>query len=109
MALYGYFGLMPSIERSLRDNPVPPGSISSAPRTARPPVESAPPSRAERVRKLQVAVALAYWGVCSLLLIGVVVVAWLDFREVTRSYAAQRRAMWTEAVGTVQRDRSDDD
>lgn len=107
MALYGYFVLMPSIERSLRENPVPAPSITAGP--TRPGVDKPPTSKAQRIRKYQVAVALAYWGVCSLLLVSVVMVAWLDFREVTRVYAEQRRAMWTSAVATVEDQQPDDE
>ncbi len=107
MALYGYFVLMPSIERSLRENPIPRPSISAGP--SRPGGDKPSTSRAQRIRKFQLAVALAYWGVCSLLLVSVVMVAWLDFREVTRVYVEQRRAMWTSSVATVDDQQPDDE
>jgi len=106
MALYGYFVLLPSIERSLREHPAPPISRSASASAAEP--DSPPITKAQRVRKFQVAVALAYWGVCALMLVAVVLVAWLDFREVTRVYAAQRRDIWTQAVSSVEEQSMDD-
>ena len=109
MALYGYFVVMPSIERSLRDNPLPPPGIVAGSRTTPLRPENPATTRAQRVRKLQIAVALAYWGVCSLLLVSVVLVAWLDFREVTRVYVEQRQVMWTKAVANVEDPQPDDE
>jgi hypothetical protein len=99
MTLYGYFGLMPSLERSARRNP----EISLAGPQVAPGAsglqESPAVTRANRVRKLQIAVALAYWGVCALLLVAALAVAWLDFREVTRMYVSNRRAIWSDGSG----------
>ena len=108
MALYGYFGLMPSIERSLREKPVLPSTLSAGPPAAHPLTENPPTPKAQRAHKLQVAVALAYWGVCAALLVGVVLVAWLDFREVARVYVAQRRAMWSQTAGAIENQTPDD-
>ena len=49
----------------------------------------------------RVAAAYAYWAVCGLLICAAMVVAWLDFREVSRTYAAQRRALWEEATRSI--------
>jgi hypothetical protein len=105
MVLYGYLGLMPSIERSVRaDSPI--AAQSEALRSPSAGLDKPPLTRAQRVHKLQVAVALAYWGVCALLLVGLVLVAWLDLREISRRYAAERRAMWSQAADRI--GRSDD-
>lgn len=54
----------------------------------------ASPTRRER-RALQVQVLFAdvYWVACGLLTLGAISVAWLDFREVSRNYVEQRRAL----------------
>jgi len=47
------------------------------------------PAKAESLRKLAKAQLLffyAYWGVCFALIIALLVVAYLDFREVSRNY-----------------------
>ena len=97
MTIYGYFGLMPAIDRSLNargpEVSRPAAAVRSANGSA-----STPLTREQRVRKFKVATALAYWGVCALLLCGVVLVAWLDLREVTRNYIAQRRAIWNQTA-----------
>ena len=101
MALYGYFGLMPTLDRNLHS------ASSSAPAgTSR--VDAAdsvlkPHSgqKTARVHKLQVAVALAYWGICALLLVGAVGIAWLDFREVSRLFVTRRRELWTQAADQI--------
>ncbi|HLJ54814.1 MAG TPA: hypothetical protein VKT77_07210 [Chthonomonadaceae bacterium] len=105
LTLYGYFGLMPAIERTLRRNPE---VAASTPRLS-PALDAASPAaaRAHRVRKLQIAIALAYWGVCSLLLVGAIVVAWLDFREITRTYVENRRAIWADSTGPPSTDDAD--
>jgi len=102
MGLYGYFGLMPNIERSLREHPI---QAVASPGGATSPAQHLPPAlaRAQRARKFQVAVALAYWGVCSLLILGVLVVAWLDLREISNRYVSERRAMWGAAVEQVEK------
>ena len=49
----------------------------------------------------RVAAAYAYWTVCGLLICAAMVIAWLDFREVSRTYAAKRRALWEEATRSI--------
>ena len=98
MILYGYFGLMPSLARAARESAASGAAISAPARLDRSESRSQPQTHAQRVRKLQVAVALAYWGVCGLVLLAVLLVAWLDLREISRSYVAERRAMWTQAA-----------
>ena len=101
MALYGYFSLMPAIERTVRESAASGSSVAAATARGRSDALLRQASRSQRARKLQVAVALAYWGVCGLLLISVLFVAWLDFREITRTYVDQRRAMWVQAAEQV--------
>ncbi len=38
--------------------------------------------------------AYAYWGVCLSLLVALMLVAWLDFREVGRSFDQQQAAIF---------------
>jgi hypothetical protein len=44
--------------------------------------------------------AYSYWGVCGLLVIAALFLAWLDFREVSRAYLEERRAILTDTVRT---------
>jgi len=100
MVIYGYFGLMPALRRSVQSD-----SASSVVRhsTAVGAQPSAIQSEHERrVRKLKASAGLAYWGVCSLLLVGTVFVAWLDLREISRNYVAERRAMWMQAADRIE-------
>ena len=60
--------------------------------------------RTLRARRLVVYLAMAYWGVCSLLMVGVLFLAWLDFRETTRNFALQAQALREETVATLQQD-----
>src|SRR5450432_1101881 len=48
--------------------------------------------------KVTVAVAYAYWGVCTLLLLTILFVAWLDLREISKDDLNQRRAIWSETA-----------
>ena len=98
MVIYGYFGLMPSLARSLRTNPVSAPHTTVAAQNRESQLDLQQYNRAQRIRKMRVSVALAYWGVCALMLVGVVLVAWLDLREISRTYVAERRAMWSEAA-----------
>ena len=102
MVIYGYFSLMPSLARSIRENPLPASSSVSAHHSDASNLGKRPLTRAERLRKLRVAIALAYWGVCGLFIVAVVLVAWLDLREISRTYVEQRRAMWTQAADQLE-------
>ncbi len=89
MTIYGLWVLMPAIHHAAQVHPL----LASV--------------HVRRQIFTRVAIAYAYWGVCALLLCAAMVVAWLDFREVSRTYAAQRRALWDEATHSIsQRDRS---
>ena len=105
MVIYGYFGLMPSVARAVRET----AAQSSASTGHHPDVssrDSQPMTHAQKVRKLRIAVALAYWGVCGLLIVGVVFVAWLDLREISRHYVMERKAIWSQTAGNL--DHQDD-
>jgi hypothetical protein len=98
MVIYGYFGLMPALRNSIRLS-TPPSVTSHTSQGSQPiAVET---DRERRVRKLKASAGLAYWGVCSLLLVGAVFVAWLDLREISRNYVAERRAIWNEEADRI--------
>lgn len=103
MVAYGYFGLMPSVLRAVRESSA--SAATSAMSAAHPPglldQANAHITRNQRIRKMRIAIALAYWGVCGLLLVSVVFVAWLDLREISRQYVAERRAMWNQAADRI--------
>ena len=65
-------------------------------------------ARARKVAFAKVAVAYAYWGVCMLLLLAVLFVAWLDWREVARVSLSQQFALRAEAIQTMSRPAPDD-
>lgn len=102
MVLYGYFGLMPSLGRSVREGNVAARRSAGARLSENGGQDELSP-RVQRIRKYQVAVALAYWGVCALLLVAVLLVAWLDLREVSRQYIAERREIWRQAAGQIEK------
>lgn len=106
MVVYGYFGLMPSVAQPLPEAPASRQTLSSSNPRGKASPEQGSMTRAERVRKLRAAAALAYWGVCALLLVAAVFVAWLDVREISRRYVAERRAIWSQTADLP--DRSDD-
>lgn len=87
MSVYGVTSLMPSLRRSINENPV--SLRRDAVRT--------PEQKARRnIIKAQIVFAYGYWGVCGLLVLSAAFVAYLDFREVSRNYMAQRRAIWSD-------------
>jgi len=98
MVIYGYFGLMPSVTRAVHE--AGPASVSTDLRPGTSPANP-PMTRAQRVRKLQIAVAMAYWGVCGLLIVSVIFVAWLDLREISRHYLMERKAIWNQTAGNL--------
>ena len=50
---------------------------------------------AKQVMKAQVIFAYGYWSVCGVLLTATLFTAWLDVREMSRSYVEHRKAIWT--------------
>jgi len=70
-------------------------------------------NRTLKKRSVVVYLAMAYWGVCSLVMVGILFLAWLDFRETTRAFSQQAQALRQETVATLQQDaqrrRADED
>ena len=113
MTLYGYFVLMPS----LRELPhiAPPADQNSAVTTlARVPghttvgtgiikvnTSNADYKLSEQARKTALAKVIfvyGYWSVCGVLIIGLILVSWLDFRELTRAYEDQRQRLYFNSL-----------
>ena len=104
MSVYGFSSLMPAIRRQAvvyRQRTV--TTQPSQTGTQIPPA-SQQSSRTKKIMLLQLAIAYAYWGTCGLLIIALLLVAWLDLREVTRNYVLQRRAVFMETAARL-RDR----
>jgi hypothetical protein len=40
----------------------------------------------------------AYWSVCLTLVLSLVLITWMDLREVSRNYLEQRKALWSSAT-----------
>src|SRR5581483_1656699 len=111
MTLYGGLFLMPSLRASSRAAQRAVFSRTHRGETAVPATMRTPEQRTsdERDRKAlltQVIFAYAYWTVCGLLVLGLLGVAWLDFREVLRNYSARRRQLWMEAIDRAQKGQS---
>ena len=105
MTVYGMLGLMPSVRR-IRDSSALKRPVLSA--SATPEQRAAARAENRRIRRVmlaQVAFVYGYWSVCGVLAVTALLVAWLDMREVSRNFAAQRRALWTEAAARGQRER----
>ena len=99
MAVYGYFSLMPSLRVAAHKNA--PATISHT--TVRSSAKNSDivtdMSRQEReAQAAKLVFAYAYWGVCLSLLIALMLVAWLDFREVGRNFDQQQAAMFAESL-----------
>jgi hypothetical protein len=101
MVIYGYFGLMPALRRSVHVDSTPSSFSHNSAVENGSQTDSTQSDHERRIRKLKASAGLAYWGVCSLLLVGAVFVAWLDLREISRNYVAERRAMWTQAADRI--------
>ena len=63
--------------------------------------------RANRVVAANVLFAYGYWSICSLLVVGMLFVAWLDTREVSRNYLNERRSVWLEAARNMPHDKQE--
>jgi len=105
MALYGFFVLMPTLKRSavveshrIQDIRGEPGGISRPVLTID---QAARIRRSHRVVAVQVLAAYGYWTICGLISVAMVFVAWLDLREVSRTYLQQRRAIWAETASRL--------
>ncbi len=109
MSIYGGTVLMPAINRSIAAHslkrttvtvPTPPDAALPVPA----PSQIAAEAHARKVQRLQVAVAFAYWGVCVLLIVAILLIAWLDLREISRNYLSQYRNLRSEVAEGVKRD-----
>lgn len=104
MSLYGFVVLMPAINRSVAAHKI--ARIeASAPGSKAAPVLTPAQRKEQKKVYTQVAFVYAYWGVCGLLVIAALFIAWLDLREVSRNYLAQRRAIWNEVAMRSRGDR----
>jgi hypothetical protein len=105
MSLYGYFRIMPGF----RQSSVHPAHVV-AQRTGGP-VLKVPPGvvltpveeRARRVVIAQLLFVYFYWTVCGVLILAVLIIAWLDLREIMRTYDTQRAAIWATAIREAKR------
>jgi hypothetical protein len=119
MALYGYAILMPSMRalphvtqtidragsvyrtgsanRADSKGTARSGSSTAARDAASNPVKPL----TEKQRKTALAKVLfvyGYWSVCGLLLVALILVSWLDFRELSRNYGEYRRRLYAESL-----------
>lgn len=103
MALYGYFSLMPRLNAAIQtyhrlemktDQPV--RAVAQTPAAA------AELERARKVHKVQIAFVMAFWGAWTLLFFALLVIAWLDAREVLHTYVQQRRAVWQDVANRTE-------
>lgn len=108
MTLYGSLSLMPGLKRAIKRE----AHVSAALSGGRPlasldPTVRAKVVRARRAAAVQVTFAYSYWAVCALLVAVLIVVAWLDVREVQRRYVDQRIRLFAETAQALTRDRID--
>ena len=106
MSVYGGFTVMPQVRQAVgkRDTPELNRLAKSQPGPTLTLKQIAHAKHTLRARQVVVSLAMAYWGVLSLLLVLVLFLAWLDFRETTRNFALQAQALRQETVVTLQRD-----
>lgn len=87
MAIYGGFVLMPSL-RSAKEAALARTLDSQEPQAI----------RAKNVMKTKLIFAYGYWSVCGILVTATLLVAWLDVREMSRSYLEQRKSIWANVT-----------
>ncbi len=106
MGVYGRFNLMPHVNQTVNrpDTPELTRIAASQPGPRWTSTQIAHAKRTLRARRVLVSLALAYWGLCSLMLVAIIFLAWLDFRETTRNFALQSQALRQETVVTLQQD-----
>lgn len=108
MAIYGMVVLMPGVNRAATEA-VRAGKIASQRPTAA--VGSGATTavlhvsgKQARILKVQVYFTYGYWIVWTVLVLSLLLIVWLDLREVSRSYLNQRLKLWESAANaTVQR------
>ena len=107
MTLYGYLALMPSLRTLPRvgahKRPGVTGQISAAPRQSSQAAGAVDPvtGLTEQERKAALAKVVfvyGYWSVCGVLILALVIVSWLDFRELSRNYDAHRQSLFTSTL-----------
>ena len=104
MSIFGFYRVMPAVHRSVgRSDTLELRRMADAqPGQDLTMQQIAHAKRTLKARTVVIYMAMAYWGVCSLLMVAVLFLAWLDFRETTRSFALQARALRQETVATLQ-------
>jgi hypothetical protein len=111
VALYGFFVLMPSLQRAMVAESREIQAIRAEQASATPNTSGTKAlgnsqavriRRAHRVAAVKVLFAYGYWSVCGLLVVAMVFVAWLDLREVSRTYLSHRKAVWTETASSLE-------
>lgn len=110
MSLYGVFGLMPTLRASSKrvnesraiaasqGTVVQSGTGVSTPTVVTPEMRQS--RKLARALAAQVIFAWIYWTVCALLLVGLLLIAWLDFRELSRQYDNERIALFCGSIGS---------
>ncbi|MCW3095512.1 MAG: hypothetical protein JWL77_1130 [Chthonomonadaceae bacterium] len=106
MSVYGGFTVMPRVHQTVGkpDTQELTRIAASQPGPDLTPKQIAHAQRTLKARQVVVYLALAYWGVCSLLMVLILLLAWLDFRETTRNFALQSQALRQETLVTLQQD-----
>jgi len=105
MALYGTHVLVPRINRAAGVATAQAAATKAAPPT--PDIEHKRISRLNltrkeaRVLRFDVIFEAAYWTIWTLLVLSLLLVAWMDLREVSRTYLNQRRELWSIATNTA--------
>lgn len=97
MTAYGMMVMMPALKRTL--------PVAAFQRAAHHQTLSPEQKRVQRLALVKVATAYGYWTVCGVLVAGALLVAWLDLREVGRTYARQRADLLLNAMAQEQRER----
>ena len=96
MSIYGGAVLMPSL-RQTRDAVR--AEMSQTTTTSIQPQYTTPEQKRLRAAmKAKIIFAYGYWGVCLVLLTTLLIVAWMDFREITRRYLHAQVALLAESA-----------
>lgn len=106
MSVYGGFKVMPAVHQAVGKSDMRELRLIAEAQPS-PGLTSEQILKAKRTlkkRSVVVYLAMAYWGVCSLMMVGILFLAWLDFRETTRSFSLQAQALRQETVTTLQQD-----